>query len=379
MADPDRATYARMSDAELRSLAKDGSLSAAAWQAVMEGLRRLAGLLVHEGIDADADDKMRAVLLGKLKELRDKFAKTVEGWGNVIREGGEIEVDIRQIATSGMTIASMTSSRLTLTEENIEQLFEITGRTLAAGEGLHRTYWKQYHDKEKPNQAKLELFAVVVRQPETLPIIAKLAKEEFDVLWKKHKPDIKKLSASVKARFNALIQASGSAAVQDWELPDQIVEKKDGAVWDNHLFCDAGGKFSTFLNGWETELLGVEMGKDGFVCWLRNFQQREWALCVPYEIGGVMKSFYPDFVIVRKSGKGFVVDLLEPHDMSRVDTVPKAKGLVKFADEHEDEFGRLVIARKVGGKMQTADVKDKSVREKIRKLQPASSVDGLFA
>jgi hypothetical protein len=157
-------------------------------------------------------------------------------WGNVIREGGEIQMDTRQIATSGMTIKGMTSSRLTLIEENIEQLFEITGRTLAAGEGLHRTYWKKFHDKTKPNQAKLELFALVVRQPETLPIIAKLAKEEFDELWKKHKADIKKLSASVRERFNALIQSSGKAAVMDWELPEQIVEKKEGDVWDKHLF-----------------------------------------------------------------------------------------------------------------------------------------------
>jgi type III restriction enzyme len=81
---------------------------------------------------------------------------------------------------------------------------------------------------------------------------------------------------------------------------------------------------------------------------------------------------------VRKSGKGFVVDLLEPHDMSRVDTVPKAKGLAKFADEPGEEFGRLIVARKESGKMQIADVQEKSVREKIKKMQPASSVDGLF-
>ena len=340
---------------------------------------RLAGLLVLEGIDTDADDKMRDVLLTKLKELCGKYAKTVEGWGSVIREGGEIEMDTRQIATSGMTIKGMTSSRLTLIEENIDQLFEITGRTLAAGEGLHRTYWKRFHDKEKPNQAKLELFAVVVRQPETIPIISRLAKEEFDALWKRHKTDIKKLSASVKARFNALIQSSGKAAVMDWELPEQIVEKQQGDVWEKHLFCDADEKFSAELNGWETELLKAEMEKKDFVCWLRNFQQREWALCIPYEMGGVTKSFYPDFVIVRKSGKGFIVDILEPHDMSRVDTVPKAIGLAKFADEHGEEFGRLIIARKDGGKMQTADVNEKSVREKTKQMKPASSVDGLFA
>lgn len=161
-------------------------------------------------------------------------------------------------------------------------------------------------------------------------------------------------------------------------MPDQIVEKKEGTVWEKHLFCDADGGFSAKLNGWETELLKAEMKNDGFVCWLRNTPQKDWALCVPYEINGVARSFYPDFVIVREKGKGFVVDLLEPHDMSRVDTVPKAKGLAKFADEHGEEFGRLIVARKTGDKMQIADVQGKSIREKIKKKQAASSVDGLF-
>src|ERR1035437_5141156 len=107
----------------------------------------------------------------------------------------------------------------------------MAGRMLAASEGLHRTYWKKFHDKEKPNQAKLELIAAVMRQPETLPVLEKLAKEEFDAHWRKHKPEIQQLSASVKSRFRGLIQTGGKAVVQDWELPEQIVEKKEGAVW----------------------------------------------------------------------------------------------------------------------------------------------------
>ncbi len=46
------------------------------------------------------------------------------------------------------------------------------------------------------------------------------------------KPKTKKLPASVRVRFNALIQSGGKAAAQDWELPDQIVEKNEGATWD---------------------------------------------------------------------------------------------------------------------------------------------------
>jgi type III restriction enzyme len=337
---------------------------------------RLAGLLMHEGLNQDADEEMREIFLKKLKELRDKYAKTVAEWSSALREGGEIEVDVTEFATSQMIITGTNTARLTLSEENIEQLFDAAGRMLAAGEGLHRTYWKRFHDQEKPNHAKLELIAIM-RQLETVPTLEKFAREQFDEWWNKHKADIKKLSASVRVRFNALIQASGKAAAQDWELPDQIVEKKEGAVWQNHLYCDTDGKFSADLNGWETELLTAEMEKKDFVCWLRNLDRRDWSFCIPYETGGV-KSFYPDFAIVRKSSKGFVVDIVEPHDDTRMDTLPKAIGLAKFADAHGDEFGHLIIARKKGEKWEKVDMSDKPTREKTKRMQPQSDLEGLF-
>ena len=338
---------------------------------------RLAGMLVHEGVNLDADEQIRDVFLKKLKQLRDDYAAKDAKWGNVVREGGEIEVDITQVAIGQMSVTYTKSARLTLSEENIEQLFDAAGRMLAAGEGLHRTYWKKYHDKEKPNQAKLELFAVL-RQPETLRAMEKVAKQEFDAWWTKHKADIQQLSASTRARFHALIQASGKAVPQDWELPEQIVEKEEGEAWKNHLYCDDNGDFTAKLNSWEMELLEAESKKGDFVAWLRNLPRRDWALCIPYELAGT-KPFYPDFVVVRKSAKGFLVDILEPHDDSRTDTWAKAKGLAVFADDHGMKFGRLIIARKKkNNQWQLADMNDKATREKARKMQSSSDLESLF-
>lgn len=338
---------------------------------------RLAGLLMHEGLNQDADEEMREIVLKKLRELRDKYAKTVAEWSTALREGGEIEVDALLVATGQMTITGTKTTRLTLSEENIEQLFDAAGRLLAAGEGLHRTYWKRFHDQEKPNQAKLELIAIM-RQLETVPTLEKFAREQFDLWWKKHKAEIKKLSASVRVRFNALIQSSGKAAAQDWELPEQIVEKKEGSALAKHLFCDADGKFFADLNTWEAGLLADEMKKNDFVCWLRNLDRRDWAFCVPYEMGNMTKPFFPDFAIVRKTGKGFVVDILEPHNDSYVDALPKAIGLAKFAEEHGEEFGRLIFARKKGEKWEFADMCEKATREKTLKMQPGSDIGKLF-
>ena len=113
------------------------------------------------------------------------------------------------------------------------------------------------------------------------------------------------------------------------------------------------------------------------VCWFRNFPRRDWAFCVPYEKGGE-KPFYPDFVIVRKKGKGYVVDILEPHDDSRLDTWAKVKGLAKFADDHDVSFGRLMVGRKVSDALQIVDVADHKIREKARKMGAPADLQALF-
>ena len=337
---------------------------------------RLSGMLMQEGIEENADEQLRLKLTDKLKELAEGYTTKVKDWGNVIREGGEIEVDVTSVAIGAMNVTGRKTTRMLLSEENIDQLYEESGRTLAAGEGLHRTYWKRFQDKAKPSDTKLELFAIM-RQAATLPALEKLAGTEFKKLWDSHKGAIAKLPAADKARFQKLVLASGKAVEHEWELPERIVEKPGKHVWKDHLYSTEQGEFAADLNGWEKAFMQWTQEQTDYVCWLRNLPRRDWAFCVPYEKGGE-KPFYPDFVIVRKKGKGFVVDILEPHDDSRLDTWAKVKGLAKFADEHEVTFGRLMVGRKVGDALQVVDVADHQIREKARKMGAPADLEALF-
>ena len=337
---------------------------------------RLSGMLMQEGIDEDADEQLKLKLTNKLAELRDGYTKTVKGWVEVVHEGSEIEVDVTSVAIGAMNVTGRKTTRMLLSEESIDQLFEETGRMIAAGEGLHRTYWKRFQDKAKPDESKLELFATV-RQGETLPVLEKLAGAEFKKLWDAHKGEVAKLPASERGRFQRLVLSSGKAVEHEWELPERIVEKPGRHVWKNHLFATEQGEFTADLNGWEKAFMKWTQEQDDFVCWLRNFPRRDWAFCVPYENSGE-KAFYPDFVIVRKKTKGYIVDILEPHDDSRLDTWAKVKGLAKFADEHEITFGKLMVGRKVGDALQIVDVADHQTREKARKMGAPADLEALF-
>jgi type III restriction enzyme len=338
---------------------------------------RLSSMLTHDGLDPDADENLRALFTSKLKELRDARAKNESEWLSMVKESGEIAVDEISITVGPMHIGGRGSSRMTLSSENIDQLFDEAGRVLASGEGLHRSYWRRYHSHEKPSEAKLEI-AAVVRHADTKPALDALAKEQFHSLFEANKAKIKKLPSGERQGYQQLQLASGKAEAHEWELPEYISEKPGDDMWDDHLFIDDKGKFSATLNTWEKEFLEWAKQKPGFVGWLRNMERRPWAFCVPYELG-TEKPFFPDFAIIRKKGKTYEVDLLEPHDDTRTDTWAKAKGLAKFADAHGMEFGGLYVGRKKDGKLQVVNVADQGTREKARRMQSANDVEGLFA
>jgi type III restriction enzyme len=212
------------------------------------------------------------------------------------------------VAIGQMDVTGKKEMRIVLSQENIDELFDAAGRKLAAGEGIHRSYWKKYNDHDKPNGAKLEIFAIV-REQGSLDALEQMAIGEFNGLWERHKGDIQMLSAAEKSRFTALKQATGKPVQEVWTLPEEIVERKEGDPWESHLYCNDNHEFWAKLNSWEREMLEAAMKERGFFGWLRNLPRRDWAMCIPYDLGGT-KAFFPDLVIVRKKGNGFDIDLI---------------------------------------------------------------------
>ena len=340
---------------------------------------RLANLLTVQDIDTDANDDTRAELIAALKVMRDERANSDPDWGKRIREGGTVDIDVTMVAVGSMSVTNRLGTRLTLSEENIEQLFDAAGRKLAVSEGLHKNYWKAYHDHDQPNDAKLELFTLV-REEAVLDALRKQARSRFEALWQKHGPAIGALPAKPRGDFQKLNQAGGDAAEEKWSLPENIVEKRDGSAWPKHLYCDDAGEFCARLNGWETIILNRAMHEPGFVGWLRNPPRRNWSVCIPYTLGDT-RAFYPDFVFARRvNGKNgqLVIDIIEPHDDTRADTWAKAKGMAEFADKHGLQFGRLCIARVQGDVPEFADLNDLTTRKKARGMQSQNDLESLF-
>ena len=135
-------------------------------------------------------------------------------------------------------------------------------------------------------------------------------------------------------------------------------------------------------NGVQKTENGSEL-KNGAVCWLRNLDRKKWSLEIPYEVGGVTTSMFPDLVIVRSDAQGYVFDILEPHDPSRKDNYPKAVGLAKFAEKHWDKFGRIQLIRLKKGvdgreHFYRLDMGKTTIRNKVRGITSNEELDRIF-
>ena len=103
---------------------------------------------------------------------------------------------------------------------------------------------------------------------------------------------------------------------------------------------------------------------------------------IPYEINNETKAAYPDFIVVRRDASlGYVLDILEPHDPTGTDNLPKAKGFARYAAE-EYKIGRLQLIRKIkeqtGEKFLRLDFSKGEIRQKVLKLQTPEELDHLF-
>lgn len=92
---------------------------------------------------------------------------------------------------------------------------------------------------------------------------------------------------------------------------------------------------------------------------------------------------YPDLVVIRREGTGYIADILEPHDPSRDDNVPKAIGLARFAEEHGAGYGCIGLVRKLrvatgAEEYRVLDCNNAETRRRTRQASSAASLDQLF-
>lgn len=85
---------------------------------------------------------------------------------------------------------------------------------------------------------------------------------------------------------------------------------------------------------------------------------------MPYVMNGQIRAMYPDFIIIRKDAAGYLIDILEPHDQTRTDNLPKAIGLAKYAARNPGA-GRIQLIHMNGGALRRLDLSRSQVRDRV--------------
>ena len=92
-------------------------------------------------------------------------------------------------------------------------------------------------------------------------------------------------------------------------------------------------------------------------------------------------SFYPDFVLFRKSPSGVVAEIVDPHLMSADDMPQRAVRLAQYAQDHSDMFGRiemLIFESPNADSGKRLDLMNESIRQRVAIMTSREQLKQLF-
>ena len=339
---------------------------------------RFAGELAFDGWRDEAT-LIRDSLLSGLRKIGDERR---QGAAFLEKIGGLSNVSYRVLrVVNGVLKPDDKGEARTLkvTEQDVQTVFTRSFATLT--EGLATDYATSRFDPEDPNselwRSKLEAF-LLSQDESVLTQMEKAADAIVDTMHERMKPKIGKLPEERRAAYRRIMQTSRDFKATEPTIPNPLRLKTDAdaKLLPDHLLVTEHGEFKAALNGWETSVLTAAKAAPGFTGWLRNYPRKPWSIAYTYDDNGVTTPGYPDFVIFRQDGKHIRVDLLEPHQGA--DSLAKAHGLCRFAEEHGDHFGRIEWIKVEGSQIKRLNLNTKNVRERVLATKVDGAIDTLF-
>ncbi len=349
----------------------------------LKSLLDLATLLTHNAIYQNARDEVIDEIIAMIRSYIDELHNRGK-YDELANQVLEYKLSVQIFDPFGNAINENYSNLTMFSETDLDRQVRNADARLGRY-GFPNIYGGRYFDEDNPNAHKIDcvLFAADDNCRAKLGVYAKNKLHEF---VRKYRLKIVNKSDACKKKYHDILADSDIVSEQIFAIPENIVvrEDADGVEYDNHLLAaESTGIAKIKLNGWESALIEEESKHPKFVCWLRNPSRGSWALCLPYEKGGEKKSFYPDFLIVRKDDVlEYVVDILEPHGDQYSDNLPKAKALAEYAKK-EDRMGRVQLIHKATDitghqKFARLDLTDLTVRDKVLHANTDDELENIF-
>lgn len=353
----------------------------------LPSLIKLASLIKNTGLDSYAlhsiqQDGIRMIkeYIGRLKEngeydtLASEVKKLNLSWKVFDAFGKAVNEDKEYIY-------------YTSSDEDIDRKFRIAEKILG-GFGLGTAYGTLHFNPENPSEYMVHVI-LFAAEKDCVDKLHLYAKNKFNEMSDTYRLQFAHMqSEKYRKQYDAIISNGNEVSAHSFHLPEQIrpIVDLDGEKYYNHFFVNEEVGYAKIkLDSWEKAVIEEESKRDDFICWIRN-PSKGWGLCLQRLENGIVKGFYPDFLIIRNVvGIGYAIDILEPHRGDLTDNLSKAKALVDYAQKQPSApIGRLQMIREgkdsITGKkrMKRLDLAKSAVRERVMQLQSTQELDALF-
>lgn len=348
----------------------------------LKSMYALARFLTQTRIDMDAKETVISEITAKIRE-HIKDLKQKGQYENLAGQVLQFKLSAQIFDVFGRSIDDFAIHDLfSTTDTDIERQFRLA-ETRLGNEGVGNAYVNRYYDEDEVLDLKIQVI-IFAANAGCMNALNKYAEQKFHDLNDANRRRTVSLPDKFKKRYDDIVSDGDIISKHNFRLPEtiRIPHESEGKLYSNHLFVDDSGTALINLNGWERKVIAEEEQQEDFVCWLRNPSRGSWALCIPYEINGETKPTYPDFLVIRRDGSEYVVDILEPHDPTRQDNLGKAKGFAEYARQNPG-VGRIQLIRmqrdSVGKERAfRLDMSKSSIRDKVSRCASNDELNHIF-
>ncbi|RGS76036.1 restriction endonuclease subunit R [Blautia obeum] len=349
----------------------------------LNSLYSLARLLRQSGKYQDATDDVLEEIVKMIREYVGDLKRDGK-YDDMAKKIMEFQMKSQVFDVFGETVDdNIVHMFMSTTDIDIDRQFR-RAETKLGNEGVGNKYGHYYYDEDDPNAYKIDVILYASNDDCYARLLA-YAEKAFHKMNDNYRRKIVGLGDRFIKQYDAIVSNGDVVSKHNFRLPETISlpHEVNGKDYDDHLFVDDSGKARINLNTWEEGVLVEEQSQADYVCWLRNPPRKPWSLCIPYEMGGEQKPAYPDFVIIRKdSDDEYVVDILEPHDPTRIDNLGKARGFAEYARQNPG-VGRIQLIRMskdaVGhNRFKRLDMAMSAVRDKVSRAMTNDELDHIF-
>lgn len=341
----------------------------------------LTALLTKLGIDRNAERDFKNLVLDRIFEYSQELARA-----------GEYNSQSDKLNKIRMLVKVFDSLGEPVPTEDKEYAVSVFGllegpakqAEMALGNaGIVIDYAQKYQSEKSIPDCQVDCI-LFTRNTECMQKIGQLAKEQFINLHNANRRKIALKSDKDQQDYNRIVGIGVNEICEmNFRLPEnQSYVFTPGAKCTDHLYVNNEGVFTTKLNEWEMAVLDEERQKSDFVTWYRNAPNKSTGLGIAYMKDGQNHTFYPDFLIVRRDIDGYIVDILEPHNPSFDDNLPKAQAMVRYARK-EPRIGRIQLIRmkkdELGRNVFTRlELTDIRVQEKVKQAINNEQLNSVF-